>query len=266
MNEIFGLIGTGSMGSALARALRRTLPGEQLLLANRTLAKAEALARELGAQAAHNRTVAARADFIFLGVKPHMMRDLLADLSSVLTERKTPFVLVSMAAGLTMAGIREMAGEAYPVIRIMPNTPCAIGEGVILYTSVDVREEALRVFLKALSGAGLLTPLPEQLFNAGCAVSGCSPAYVDLFLEALADGGVACGLPRSIALTLAAQTMAGTAKLQLATGKHPGELKDMVCSPAGSTIQGVRTLERAGFRSAVMEAVIAAQKRNEELG
>lgn len=266
MNELYGFIGTGSMGGALARAARRNLPGERILLSNRTSAKAEALARELDAQAAGAADVAEQADFIFLGVKPQMMEGLLSELRETLSARETPFVLVSMAAGLSMERIRTMAGGAYPIIRIMPNTPCAIGEGVILYASRDVPEATLWSFLGAMAGAGLLVPLEESLFNAGCSVSGCGPAYVDLFLEALADGGVACGLPRAAALALAAQTIAGAAKLQLATKMHPGALKDAVCSPAGSTIQGVRALERAGFRGAVIEAVLAAQWRNDELG
>lgn len=266
MEPVFGFIGAGNMGSALARAARHRLTGEQLLIANRTHAKAEALAQELGAQAAENAVVAERADYIFLGVKPQMMEALLTELRPVLAARTTPFVLVSMAAGLTIAHIRNMAGGDYPIIRIMPNTPCSIGEGVILYTHHNVSPEAGNVFLSAMEGAGLLSHLAEPLFDAGCAVSGCGPAFADLFMEALADGGVACGLPRNAALALAAQMLAGSAKLALTSGRHPGELKDMVCSPAGSTIQGVRVLERSGFRSAVMEAVIAAQQRSKELG
>ena len=119
--------------------------------------------------------------------------------------------------------------------------------------------------LESLSGAGRLTPLPDHLIDAGSAVAGCGTAFADLFLEALADGGVACGLPRALALESAAQMMIGTAKLMLATGKHPGRLKDEVCSPGGTTIQGVRVLEEAGFRGAVMDAVIAAWKKSAEL-
>ena len=167
-----------------------------------------------------------------------------------------------MAAGLTIESIRQMAGGDYPVIRIMPNTPASIGEGMILYAvGSGVPEDAVEIFLADMSGAGKFSLLPEHLIDAGSAVSGCGPAFVDLFIEALADGGVACGLPRAKALEFAAQMVLGSAKLVLETGKHPGELKDAVCSPGGTTIQGVRVLEEQGFRAAAMDAVIAAYEK-----
>lgn len=256
---VFGFIGTGNMGGALARAARRRLAGEDILLANRTAAKAEELAEELGARTADNADAAREADYLFLGVKPRMMGGLLAELAPILAERKSRFVLVSMAAGVSLADIREMAGGAVPVIRIMPNTPCSVGEGMILYTpGPGVTEGEMKEFLEAMAGAGRFSPIPEELMDAGSAVAGCGPAFVDLFAEALADGGVACGLPRAQAMEFAAQMIAGSARLLLESGRHPGELKDAVCSPGGATIQGVRKLEEAGFRGAVMNAVIAA--------
>lgn len=262
----FGFIGTGNMGGALARAVCRTVSPDQVFLANRTAEKARALAAELGCDVAENAAVAENADVIFLGVKPQMTADLLGALAPVLAARKRRFLLVSMAAGLTIADIRRMAGGSYPVIRIMPNTPAAVGAGMILYAVSDGVEKAEQEdFLAAMAGAGRLTALPESLMDAGSAVSGCGPAFVDLFLEAMADGGVACGLPRAAALELAEQTVLGTAKLALETGAHPGVLKDAVCSPGGTTIQGVRTLEDDGFRAAVMEAVIAAYDKTLEL-
>ena len=262
----FGFIGTGNMGGALARAARRKLAGEDLLLATRTEAKAAALAKELRASLSNNRTIAGNADYIFLGVKPQMMGELLKELAPVLAERTDRFVLVTMAAGLTIAGIQNMAGGDYPVLRVMPNTPCSIGEGMALYTSgPGVTGDEERIFLEAMAGAGRFSPIPEALMDAGSAVAGCGPAFVDLFVEALADGGVACGLPRAQALEFAAQMVLGAARLILESGKHPGELKDAVCSPGGSTIQGVRRLEEAGFRGAVMGAVIAACEKNGNL-
>lgn len=262
----FGFIGTGNMGGALARAARRRLEGGQLLLANRTEAKAAALAKELSASLSNNRSVAGNADYIFLGVKPQMMGDLLAEIGPALAERKSRFILVTMAAGLAIADICRLAGGDYPVLRIMPNTPCSIGEGMVLYTrGPGVTEEEERAFLEAMAGAGRFAPVPEKLMDAGSAVAGCGPAFVDLFVEALADGGVACGLPRAQALEFAAQMVLGSARLILESGKHPGELKDAVCSPGGTTIQGVRKLEEAGFRGAVMDAVIAAWEKNGNL-
>ena len=261
----FGFIGTGNMGGALARAARKRLAGEEILLANRTPAKAEALAADLQCRTADNQTAAREARYLFLGVKPQMMAGMLTEITPVLAARQDRFILVSMAAGLTMARIREMAGGDHPVIRIMPNTPSAIGEGMILYTSDGVTEEELQSFLDAMSGAGRLAPLEERLIDAGSCVAGCGPAFVDLFIEALADGGVACGLPRALALEMAAQMTAGAARLVLQSGQHPGALKDAVCSPGGTTIQGVRALEEAGFRGAVMDAVITAYEKNLDL-
>ena len=261
-----GFIGTGNMGGALARAACKAIPSDQIFLANRTLEKARQLAEELDCRVADNEAIAESADFIFLGVKPQMMADLLADIAPILAQRQNRFLLVTMAAGLTISRIQEMAGGNYPVIRIMPNTPSSIGEGMILYTCCNnVTKSEEKVFLDTMSRAGRMSALPEHLMDAGSAVSGCGPAFVDLFIEALADGGVACGLPRAQAVEFAAQMVAGSARLVLESGKHPGELKDAVCSPAGTTIQGVRALEEAGFRGAVMNAVIAAYERTLEL-
>jgi pyrroline-5-carboxylate reductase len=257
-----GFIGTGNMGSALAIAAAKT--NGQIFLCNRTPAKAEALARKLHCETASAQQIAEGCDYIFLGVKPQMMGDLLAGLAPTLRQRRDAFTLVSMAAGLTMETLQKMAGGSYPVIRMMPNTPVAVGSGVILYDATPTSQ--VEGFCQAMAHAGYLHRLPEPLIDAGSAVSGCGPAFASMFLEALADGGVACGLPRETALRLAAHTLAGTAHLLLETGKHPGVLKDEVCSPGGSTIQGVRTLEHHGFRSAVIEAVISAAEKSSKLG
>ena len=261
-----GFIGVGNMGGALARAARRNTPSTDICVANRSPEKAKALAAEIPCRVKSNAEIAAWADYIFLGVKPQMMGNLLAELAPVLKAREDRFLLVTMAAGLTIADIQALAGGEYPVLRIMPNTPASIGEGMILYTSgPGVTEAEEQVFLEAMAGAGRFSPIPEKLMDAGSAVAGCGPAFVDLFVEALADGGVACGLPRALALEFAAQMVLGSARLILESGQHPGALKDAVCSPGGTTIQGVRKLEEAGFRGAVMNAVIAACEKNSQL-
>lgn len=264
--SIYGFIGCGNMGGALANAASKKLGGGELLLANKTHAKAEKLAANIGGEAVTNAVIAKQADYIWLGVKPQMMADMLADIAPILAERTDRFVLVSMAAGLTIARIREMAGGTYPVIRIMPNTPAAIGQGMILYTSDGVTEEELAAYLDVMSAAGRFDQLPEHLIDAGSAVSGCGPAFVYPFIEALADGGVLCGLPRAKAQEYAAQTLIGAAMLVLESGQHPGALKDAVCSPGGSTIAGVRKLEEGGFRATAMNAVIAACEKTKDLG
>ena len=267
MEEIVGFIGTGNMGGALARAAAREMQPQAIVLANRTAAKAQALAAELGCRWGTNEAAARESALLFLGVKPQMMEEMLAEIAPVLAARQTPATLVTMAAGLTMARIQEMAGAAYPVIRIMPNTPVLVERGMILYDHTDnVSPEALNLFRAALARAGRLDPLPERLIDAGSAVSGCGPAFVDLFLEALADGGVLCGLPRDKAMLYAAQMVLGAAALTLETAQHPGPLKDAVCSPGGSTIVGVQTLERRAFRSTVIDAVEAAYHKTQALG
>lgn len=294
--KTIGFIGTGNMGGALAKAAVKSMSCGaaqdeiKILLANRSQEKAAALAEELFrlraelnaenadtirisrkalVELAANTVAAARADYIFLGVKPQMMEDMLAEIAPVLKERAARgeyFVLVTMAAGLTMERIAAMAGGDYPVIRIMPNTPAAIGAGMILYAAnALVTEEALSSFCALMQGAGRLSPLPEKLIDAGSAVSGCGPAFVYMFIEALADGGVLCGLPRAAAMEYAAMMVAGSAQMVLESGKHPGALKDAVCSPGGTTIEGVRVLEESGFRGAVMDAVIAAYEKNAAL-
>jgi len=263
----FGFIGTGNMGGALARAAAKALAADKILLSDGYAPVAEKLACELGCKAVAVSEVAEKADFIWLGVKPQVMADMLRGIAPVLAARKTPFVLVSMAAGVCIADIRSMAGGDYPVIRIMPNIPVKVGGGVILYDATEnVSQEALAAFQTGMQHAGLVDRLPEKLIDAGSALSGCGPAFVSLFVEALADGAVACGLPRAKAMAYAAQTLMGTAKYLLETGEHPGALKDAVCSPGGSTIAGVRALELGSFRSAATEAVVDAFEKTRELG
>ena len=152
--------------------------------------------------------------------------------------------------------------DGAPVIRIMPNIPVSVGGGVTLLTAAEsVKEEEKRFVKELLGSSGLVAELSENLLDAATGVTGCGPAYAAMFIEALADGAVACGLPRRAALDYAAQMVIGTAKLLLETGEHPGALKDRVCSPAGSTIQGVRRLEEGAFRASVMDAVIAAYEK-----
>ena len=262
MYNCIGFIGTGNMGSAVAAAAAKSGLAQRIFLANRTPSKAQALADQLtGAETSTNETIARECQLVFLGVKPQMMAEVLNEISPILSQRPDRFILVTMAAGLTCAKIRELAGVDCPVIRMMPNTPCSLGAGVIQYCGMDTAREELDAFAALMAPAGLVDSLPEHLIDAASAVSGCGPAFAYLFIEALADGGVACGLPRDKALRYAAQMAAGAARMVLESGKHPGALKDAVCSPGGTTIQGVRTLEEGGFRAAAMDAVIAAYEK-----
>ena len=267
MCNTFGFIGAGNMGGSLAKAAAKAMDPQLITLADQCAEKASALAASLGCATADTNTVATNCNVIFLGVKPQVMAAMLGSIAPILAARTDRFVLVSMAAGISMADIRKMAGGDYPVIRIMPNIPVSVGGGMILYDCTEnVSEDTIRLFLGSMSYAGRLDRLPEKLIDAGSALSGCGPAFVALFTEALADGAVACGLPREQALTYAAQTLAGTAKMLLESGQHPGALKDAVCSPGGSTIAGVTALEQGAFRASVMDAVSCAYNRTLELG
>ena len=263
----FGFIGAGNMGGALARAAAKAMAPENITLADQMTEKAAALASQLGCKTATAEEVAGSCNFIFLGVKPQVMGIMLSQIAPALASRKDSFVLVSMAAGVAISEIRRMAGGDYPVIRIMPNIPASVGSGVILYDHTEnVTEQAVDAFRNSMAHAGLVDHLPEKLIDAGSALSGCGPAFVSLFVEALADGAVACGLPRDKALAYAAQTVAGSAKMLLDSGMHPGQLKDAVCSPGGTTIMGVNALEQGGFRANAMDAVMAAYEKTLELG
>lgn len=257
-----GFIGTGNMGGALARAAAKSERTTRLLLSNRTAEKARRLAEELGAEAMSNREVAAQAEYLFFAVKPQFLNGMLDGIRDVLATRKDRFVIVSMVAGKDLQTLRGLLGENTPIVRIMPNIPVQVGGGVTLVCpSEQVTGEELETLRELLAASGQVEQLDEHLLDAATGITGCGPAFAAMFAEALADGAVACGLPRKQALGFAAQMMMGTAKLLLETGEHPGSLKDRVCSPGGSTIQGVRKLEERAFRSAVTDAVIAAWEK-----
>ena len=254
----YGFIGCGNMGGAIAKALAKNCT--DFAVSDRS-----GKAKELGFPYLSAAEIAEGAQRIFLGVKPQMMAGVLETLKPVLQEKKP--LLISMAAGLTMAQIEEMAGGDLPVIRIMPNTPVAVGKGLTLYCANErVSTEILADFLADMDASGILDPVEERLFDAAGTVSGCGPAYLYMFIEAMADGAVSCGVPRAQAMKYAAATMAGAAEMVLQTGLHPGQLKDNVCSPGGSTIAGVKALEDGAFRATVMNCIQAATKRNSELG
>ena len=262
-----GFLGCGNMGGALARAAAAGIGGARVLAADHHPEKLAALQRDCGLVPADEGTLARESRFLFLGVKPQVLAEAAASLRAPLAARPAgSFVVVSMAAGVSAARVSELLGGV-PVIRIMPNTPAAVGEGVILYCAgegVTAGDEA--DFLTLLSAAGLTMKLAEEKFDAASALSGCGPAFMYLFLEGLVDGGVRCGLPRALAQTLALQTALGSARLALDTGRDMALLRGDVCSPAGSTIEGVAALEAAGTRSAALEAVTAAYRRTTALG
>lgn len=258
----YGFIGCGNMGGAIAKALCRQTA--DIMVADPS-PNAKALAENLGAVYTDNETLVSTCDRVFLAVKPHLMKGMLAPLQPILAEKRP--LLITMAAGLEIAQIQSFVGCEIPIIRIMPNTPVAIGKGMIQYCRNNlVSDEVLSDWLTDMQYCGRLDQLEERLIDAASALSGSGPAYMYMFIEALADGAVACGIPRAKAMEYAAATMAGAAEMVLTSGQHPGALKDAVCSPGGSTICGVRALEQHGFRGAAMDCVMAGFLKNKELG
>ena len=258
----YGFIGCGNMGGAIAKALRQQTA--DIMIAD-PAPTAKAFAENLGVIYTDNETLVSSCDRVFLAVKPHLMKGMLAPLQAILAEKKP--LLITMAAGLEIAQIRSFAGCDLPIIRIMPNTPVSLGKGMIQYCHNElVGDDILTDWLNDMQFCGKLDPLEERLIDAASALSGSGPAYMYMFIEALADGAVACGIPRAKAYEYAAMTMAGAAEMVLSSGQHPGALKDAVCSPGGSTIAGVRVLEENSFRGTAMNCIIAACEKNKELG
>lgn len=264
------VLGLGAMGSALVRGwlTTGTLTGSQITAYDVDAGRLAAGAAELGIEAAPNAgAAAAKATVVLLAVKP---QDALAAAQEAYRglrpSRSGAPLLLSIAAGLTVAKLEQAVADV-PVIRVMPNTPALVGAGASAFSRGKLAGDAqAETAMALLSAVGLAYEVKESLLNAVTGLSGSGPAYLYLAIEALADGGVRNGLPRDVAQSLAAQTVLGAAKMVLETGEHPGQLKDRVTSPGGTTIAALATLEAAGFRSALIEAVTVAAKRAGELG
>ncbi|MCC7517900.1 MAG: pyrroline-5-carboxylate reductase [Verrucomicrobiae bacterium] len=261
-----GFLGAGRMSAALARGVLDAglCEPSQILASDPDAAQRAAFQKETGGTPfARNAEVASACDLAVLAVKPSHAYE-------VLDEIRKPFgarLLLSVAAGVSLARIEAGLDENARVVRAMPNTPALIRRGASAYSAGRNATEADLALVEALLGAvGLAVCLPEKMLDAVTGLSGSGPAYLFLAIEALSDGGVEMGLPRDVALKLAAQTVLGAAEMVLATGKHPGVLKDMVVSPGGTTIEGLRALEQAGVRAAFMGAVRAAAEKSRRLG
>ena len=259
-----GFIGSGKMATALVQGVVQAgvIAREDIAVSDAVAAAADKLASAASVAVRTNDELAAASDALVLCVKPN---DALAALRSV-RERLPDKLVVSIVAGLPIAKLQEAAGAAARIIRVMPNTPALIQRGAAAYSLGTTATQADSEFAARMLGAvGLAVCVKEELLDVVTGLSGSGPAYVYLMIEALADGGVRCGLPRPIAQALAAQTVLGSAKMVLETGDHPGLLKDRVCSPGGTTIEAVAVLETNGFRSSLIEAVTAACRRAAEL-
>jgi len=262
-----GFLGAGQMASALAVGwIRAGLISPQSSIAADPFSQARDRFHSLTAIPAttSNVEVVAAADILLVAVKPQNVPALLSEIAPHL---RPSHVVVSIAAGITIAAIADIVGADRPIVRVMPNTPALVGESASGYScGANVSSETAAVVGGLLNAVGKAFALPEHLLDAVTGLSGSGPAYVCMMIEALSDGGVRMGLPREAATVLAAQTLLGTAKMMLETGRHPGQLKDAVASPGGTTIAGIHALERGGLRAALMDAVEAATRRATELG
>ncbi|MGO1441258.1 MAG: pyrroline-5-carboxylate reductase [Lactobacillus delbrueckii] len=254
-----GFIGLGNMGSAIARAVAKC-DDVSLLLSRHNPEKAGKLQAEIGGQLLDNAQVAAESDVVFLGIKPYQVASTIKEIGE---NSNNGSIWISMATGVSLETLAKLL-PGHDLVRMMPNTPVAIGQGMTSYTSQS--SQAKDVFKELMAHSGKVVEIQEGLMDAATAVAGCGPAFVYQFIEALGDAGVQNGLSRSQAIEMAAQTVLGSAQMVLATGQHPAQLRDAVTSPGGSTIAGVVELEKNGFRYAAISAVNAALKQNQELG
>ena len=211
----------------------------------------------------NNAEAVEKADVVILAVKPQMMADVLEEIKDNLTKDQ---LIISIAAGRAITFFEEILGTDKKIVRVMPNTPAMVSEGMSAWCgNGHVLNEDKEIVKKIFSSFGIEEEVPEKLIDSACCVSGCGPAYVYMFIEALSDAAVAEGMPRKQAYRFASQTVLGSAKMVLETGKHPGELKDMVTSPGGSTIAGVQKLEEKAFRGTVIEAIRSASEKSRSL-
>jgi pyrroline-5-carboxylate reductase len=262
-----GVIGAGRMATALAKgALNSGFVSPTSLFASDPEETARAaFERETSVKpAAANVTVARACNVLVLAVKPQSMAAVLHELKAVVSDRQ---LVVSIAAGVTLQTLGNALGAATRLARVMPNTPCLVGKGASAFAiGPGAKAEDAEIVRHLLSTMGIAIQVPETLLDAVTGLSGSGPAYVFEIIEALSDGGVRAGLPRDVATKLAAQTLLGAAEMVLTTGQHPAQLKDAVASPGGTTIAGLHELERGGLRAALMNAVLAATLRSQELG
>ncbi len=260
-----GVIGAGNMGTAIIKGyIANGADPEKVMVCGHHPDHLKAMAEEIGIQVcATAESLTAACDIVMLAVKPKDIASVLYDIEPAFTAEK---ILLSIAAGRTIESLQTSCATARKVVRAMPNTPAMVGCGMTaLSRSELVTDREFEAVEAIFSGIGRMAEVPESMLDAVTGLSGSGPAYGYLFIEAMADGAVLCGMPRAQALEFAAQTLLGSAQMVLQTGMHPGALKDAVCSPSGTTIEAVRELEAGGFRSTVMEAVIAACEKSRNM-
>ena len=263
---MLGFVGCGNMAQAMLKGIlaKGLYKADEIIVSRRTKEALDALHEELGVQTTtDNKEVAEKADVLVLAIKPYQFADVIPEIAPVCKENA---LVISIAAGQTIANIEKLFGKTMKIVRTMPNTPALVlagATGMCFHPSVskEERETAITIF----ESFGVVAEVSENMIDTVIGVSGSSPAYVFMFIEAMADAAVADGMPRAMAYELAAQTVYGSAKMVLETGKHPGELKDAVCSPGGTTIEAVAALEHGGFRDTVISAQRACSKKSYDM-
>lgn len=261
-----GFIGCGNMGSSMVGGLIKSgfLKSEEIIISTKTEASSKKLRDEFKvATTLDSKTVAKESETIILAVKPNMYKSVVEEIKSELTEDK---LIITIAAGISIENMEEWLGDDLKIIRTMPNTPALVGQAMsAVCPNKNVSEEELKYCINIFESFGECEVLEEKYFDGFIAVAGSSPAYVFMFIEAMADGAVKLGIPRAKAYKMAAQSVLGSSKMVLETGKHPGELKDMVCSPAGTTIDAVVELEKLGFRNSVIQAMDKCAEKSKNM-
>lgn len=266
MSKKIGFIGCGNMGKAMLGALVNSynIKKEDIIVSTKTESSAKNISLEFEVKTVIvNAEVAKKSDILFLAVKPYFFKEVIEEIKDIIRDDT---IIISIAAGVTIAQIEEWFGKEVKIIRTMPNTPALVGEGMsAICPNKNVTLDELNYVGDLYNLFGKYEIIEEKDFHAFIALCGSSPAYVFMFIEAMADAGVKLGLPRVKAYKLAEQSILGSAKLALETGKHPGELKDSVCSPGGTTIEAVIDLEKSGFRNTVISAIEKCAEKSKNM-
>lgn len=266
MNKKIGFIGCGNMGKAILGGIlnSKKIAKEDILVSTRSEKSKNDIEKEFGVKVTlDNKEVAKNSNILFLAIKPNIFKNVLLDIKEEISKET---IIISIAAGISMNDMEEWLENDYKIIRTMPNTPALVGEAIsAICPNKNIKEEELEYICNIFNMFGKCEILEEKYFHGFIALCGSSPAYVFMFIEAMADAAVKLGLPRNKAYKMAEQAILGSAKLALETGKHPGELKDMVCSPAGTTIEAVTELENGGFRNTIIKALEKCAEKSQNM-
>ena len=267
MDKIIGFIGSGNMARAMIQGMVKSelINSQNIMVSSKTKASIKLMDTKYGVKTTlDNKEVAKQSDFLIIAVKPHSYEEVLKEIREDIKEGG---IIIAIAAGISMCYMEKLLGRERLIVKAMPNTPAMVGEGMTaLSFSRSINDENRQEIIKIFNSFGKTETIDENLMDSFTAIAGSSPAYAYIMIEAMADGGVQQGIPRPQAYKMAAQAVLGAAKMVLDTERHPGELKDNVCSPGGTTIDAVAKLEERGFRTAIIQAMDVCAKKSKEMG